>query len=91
MADGNTAAALGALYGGLQFEAWYPITPATSLAETINEYVPVFRKDPVTGKNTCVVVQAEDELAAIGMVVGAGWSGLRAMTSTSGPGLQPNG
>jgi 2-oxoglutarate ferredoxin oxidoreductase subunit alpha len=87
MADGNTAAALGALYGGLQFEAWYPITPATSLAETINEYVPVFRKDPVTGKNTCVVVQAEDELAAIGMVVGAGWSGLRAMTSTSGPGL----
>ena len=87
MADGNTAAALGALYGGLQFAAWYPITPATSLAETLNEYVPVFRKDPVTGKNTCVVVQAEDELAAIGMVVGAGWSGLRAMTSTSGPGL----
>jgi 2-oxoglutarate ferredoxin oxidoreductase subunit alpha len=87
MADGNTAAALGALYGGLQFAAWYPITPATSLAETLNEYVPVFRKDPVTGKNTCVVIQAEDELAAIGMVIGAGWSGLRAMTSTSGPGL----
>ncbi len=87
MADGNTAAALGALYGGLQFAAWYPITPATSLAETLNEFVPVFRKDPVTGKNTCVIIQAEDELAAIGMVVGAGWSGLRAMTSTSGPGL----
>ena len=87
MADGNTAAALGALYGGLQFAAWYPITPATSLAETLNEFVPVFRKDPVTGKNTCVILQAEDELAAIGMVVGAGWSGLRAMTSTSGPGL----
>ncbi|OGO12001.1 MAG: ferredoxin oxidoreductase [Chloroflexi bacterium RBG_16_47_49] len=87
MADGNTAAALGALYGGLQFAAWYPITPATSLAETLNEYIPVFRKDPVTGKNTCVVIQAEDELAAIGMVVGAGFSGLRAMTSTSGPGL----
>ncbi|MFZ2097784.1 MAG: 2-oxoacid:acceptor oxidoreductase subunit alpha [Anaerolineales bacterium] len=87
MADGNTAAALGALYGGLQLAAWYPITPATSLAETLNEYVPVFRKDPLTGKNTCVVIQAEDELAAIGMVVGAGWSGLRAMTSTSGPGL----
>ena len=87
MADGNTAAAFGALYGGLQFAAWYPITPATSLAETLNEYIPVFRKDPVTGKNTCVVVQAEDELAALGMVVGAGWSGLRAMTSTSGPGL----
>jgi 2-oxoglutarate ferredoxin oxidoreductase subunit alpha len=87
MADGNTAAALGALYGGLQFAAWYPITPATSLAETLNEYVPVFRIDPVTGKNTCVVIQAEDELAAVGMVVGAGWSGLRAMTSTSGPGF----
>lgn len=87
MADGNTAAAMGALYGGLQLAAWYPITPATSLAETLHEYVPVFRKDPVTGKNTCVVIQAEDELAAIGMVVGAGWSGLRAMTSTSGPGL----
>ncbi len=87
MADGNTAAALGALYGGLQFAAWYPITPATSLAETLNEYIPVFRKDPVTGKNTCVVIQAEDELAAIGMVVGAGWAGLRAMTSTSGPGF----
>jgi 2-oxoglutarate ferredoxin oxidoreductase subunit alpha len=87
MADGNTAAALGALYGGLQFAAWYPITPATSLAETLNEYIPVFRKDPLTGKNTCAVLQAEDELAAIGMVVGAGWSGLRAMTSTSGPGL----
>jgi 2-oxoglutarate/2-oxoacid ferredoxin oxidoreductase subunit alpha len=87
MADGNTAAALGAIYGGLQFSAWYPITPATSLAETLNEYVPLFRKDPITGKNTCVVLQAEDELAAIGMVVGAGWSGLRAMTSTSGPGL----
>jgi 2-oxoglutarate ferredoxin oxidoreductase subunit alpha len=87
MADGNTAAALGALYGGLQFAAWYPITPATSLAETINEYIPQFRKDPISGKNTCVVLQTEDELAAIGMVVGAGWSGLRAMTSTSGPGL----
>jgi len=87
MADGNTAAALGALYGGLQFAAWYPITPATSLAETLHEYIPIFRKDPVTGKNTCVVLQAEDELAAIGMVVGAGWSGLRAMTSTSGPGF----
>ncbi len=87
MADGNTAAALGAIYGGVQFAAWYPITPATSLAETLNEYVPQFRKDPITGKNTCVILQAEDELAAIGMVVGAGWSGLRAMTSTSGPGL----
>jgi 2-oxoglutarate/2-oxoacid ferredoxin oxidoreductase subunit alpha len=87
MADGNTAAALGALYGGVQFAAWYPITPATSLAESLSEYAPKFRKDPVTGKNTYAIIQAEDELAAIGMVVGAGWSGLRAMTSTSGPGL----
>ena len=87
LADGNTAAALGSLYGGVQFVGWYPITPASSLAETLSEFAPVFRKDPVTGKNTCVVVQAEDELAAVGMLVGAGWSGLRAMTSTSGPGL----
>jgi 2-oxoglutarate/2-oxoacid ferredoxin oxidoreductase subunit alpha len=87
MADGNTAAALGALYGGLQFVGWYPITPATSLSESINEYLPELRKDSLTGKNTCVVVQAEDELAAIGMVVGAGWAGLRSMTSTSGPGF----
>jgi 2-oxoglutarate ferredoxin oxidoreductase subunit alpha len=87
MADGNTAAALGAAYGGVQFASWYPITPASSLAEELNEYLPMLRKDPETGKNTFAVVQAEDELAAIGMAVGAGWSGLRAMTSTSGPGL----
>jgi 2-oxoglutarate ferredoxin oxidoreductase subunit alpha len=86
MADGNTAAALGAIYGGVQFAAWYPITPATSLAEELNEYLPKLRKTQ-DGKNTYAVVQAEDELAAIGMCVGAGWSGLRAMTSTSGPGL----
>jgi len=85
--DGNTAAALGALYGGLQYSAWYPITPATSLAESLNEFIPQLRIDPETGATTCVVVQAEDEMAAIGMVVGAGWAGLRAMTSTSGPGL----
>jgi 2-oxoglutarate ferredoxin oxidoreductase subunit alpha len=87
MADGNTAAALGAAYGGVQFASWYPITPASSLAEELHEYLPVLRKDPETGKNTFAVVQAEDELAAIGMAVGAGWAGLRAMTSTSGPGL----
>jgi 2-oxoglutarate ferredoxin oxidoreductase subunit alpha len=87
MADGNTAAALGAIYGGVQFVSWYPITPASSLAESLVEYLPLLRKDPETGKNTYAVVQAEDELAAIGMAVGAGWSGLRAMTSTSGPGL----
>ena len=87
LADGNTAAALGSLYGGLQFAAWYPITPASSLAELVNQYLPDLRKDPETGKTTCVVVQAEDELAAIGMAVGAGWGGLRSMTSTSGPGV----
>ena len=87
MADGNTAAALGSIYGGVQFLAWYPITPATSLAESLNEYLPQLRKDPETGKETYAVVQAEDELAAIGMAIGAGWGGLRAMTSTSGPGF----
>jgi 2-oxoglutarate ferredoxin oxidoreductase subunit alpha len=88
MADGNTAAALGAIYGGVQFAAWYPITPASSLAESLVEYLPILRKDPEEpDRNTYAVVQAEDELAAIGMAVGAGWAGLRAMTSTSGPGL----
>lgn len=87
MVDGNTAGALGALYGGLQYSAWYPITPATGLAESLNDYIPSLRTDPETGNISCVVVQAEDELAAIGMVVGAGWAGLRSMTSSSGPGL----
>jgi 2-oxoglutarate ferredoxin oxidoreductase subunit alpha len=87
MADGNTAGALGAIYGGVHFASWYPITPASSLAESLQYFLPVLRKDPETGKNTFAVVQAEDELAAIGMAIGAGWSGLRAMTSTSGPGL----
>ena len=86
MADGNTAAAIGSIFGGAQFVAWYPITPASSLAEAVNDYMPMLRKRE-DGKHTYAVVQAEDELAAIGMTVGAGWSGLRAMTSTSGPGL----
>ena len=86
MADGNTAAALGSIFGGVQFAGWYPITPATSLAEALNDYLPVLRKRE-DGKHTYAIVQAEDELAALGMAVGAGWSGLRAMTSTSGPGL----
>ncbi len=85
--DGNEALALGALFGGLQFLAWYPITPASSVAETINEYIPKLRRDPKTGKNTVASIQAEDELAAINMAIGAGWAGLRAMTSTSGPGI----
>jgi len=86
MADGNTAAALGCIYGGVQFAAWYPITPASSLAEALIDYLPELRKRE-DGKHTFAVVQAEDELAAIGMAIGAGFSGLRAMTSTSGPGL----
>ncbi len=87
LANGNTAGALGTIYGGMHFLSWYPITPATSLPEAIIEYAPGLRKDPETGKNTYAIIQAEDELAAVGMVVGAGWAGLRAMTATSGPGL----
>jgi len=87
MADGNTAGALGAIFGGVQFSAWYPITPASSLPEALIEYLPKLRVDPETGKNSFAVVQAEDELSAIGMIVGAGWGGLRSMTSTSGPGI----
>jgi 2-oxoglutarate ferredoxin oxidoreductase subunit alpha len=87
LVDGNSAGALGALFGGLTVASWYPITPASSLAETINQYAPKLRTDPDTGKATYAVIQAEDELAAAGMVIGAGWAGARAMTSTSGPGL----
>ena len=87
MLDGNSAAALGAVYGGVSFAAWYPITPSTSLIDALNAYLPRFRKDPDTGEPTYSVVQAEDELAAIGMILGAGWAGARAMTATSGPGI----
>lgn len=83
---GNEAAALGALYGGLTVAAWYPITPSTSVIDAVLDYQSV-RKDPETGKNTVAVVQAEDEIAAIGTIVGAGWAGARAMTATSGPGI----
>jgi 2-oxoglutarate ferredoxin oxidoreductase subunit alpha len=86
MLDGNTAGALGAIYGGVSFVGWYPITPATSLADALDHYLPVLRKD-ADGKPTYSIVQAEDELAALGMVVGAGWAGARSMTSTSGPGI----
>ena len=86
MADGNTAAAIGSIFGGVQFAAWYPITPASSLAESLNDYLPLLRQRE-DGKHTYAVVQAEDELAAIGMAIGAGWTGLRAMTSSSGPGI----
>lgn len=87
MADGNTAAAMGAIFGGVQFVAWYPITPASSLAEQLNVNIGKFRDLPDSDGKTYAVMQAEDELAAIGMAIGAGWSGLRAMTSTSGPGI----
>jgi 2-oxoglutarate ferredoxin oxidoreductase subunit alpha len=87
MVTGNTAAALGAVYGGVQFVSWYPITPASSLPEGMIEYLPELRKDKQSGEQSYVVVQAEDEIAAVGMLVGAGWSGLRAMSATSGPGL----
>ncbi len=85
--DGNTAAGLGCLYGGVGFVAWYPITPSSSLADAINSYAPDLRRDPETGKNSYAVVQAEDELAAIGMVLGASWAGARSLTATSGPGI----
>lgn len=85
--EGNQAAALGAMFGGVTFVAWYPITPSSSLAEALSGYLEHYRRDPATGKATFSIVQAEDEIAAIGMVLGASWAGARAMTSTSGPGL----
>lgn len=87
LVDGNTAGALGALAGGLSLASWYPITPSSSMAESVEKYAPALRTDPDTGKSTVAVIQAEDELAAMGMVVGAGWTGARAMTCTSGPGI----
>jgi 2-oxoglutarate ferredoxin oxidoreductase subunit alpha len=85
--DGNSAAALGAVYGGATVAAWYPITPSTSLAEAFQRYCRKFRTDPDTGKGRYAIVQAEDELSSIGMVIGAGWNGARAFTTTSGPGI----
>jgi 2-oxoglutarate ferredoxin oxidoreductase subunit alpha len=85
--DGNTAGALGAIYGGVSFTAWYPITPASSLSDALQGHLPRLRRDKETGKHTYAIIQAEDELAAVGMTVGAGWAGARSMTSTSGPGI----
>lgn len=85
--DGNSAGALGAMFGGVTVVAWYPITPSSSLVESLADYMKVHRIDDKTGKATFAVVQAEDELAAIGMVLGAGWAGARSLTSTSGPGI----
>ncbi|MGB8842943.1 MAG: 2-oxoacid:acceptor oxidoreductase subunit alpha [Aliidongia sp.] len=85
--DGNAAAALGAVYGGATVCAWYPITPSTSLAEAFQRYCKRYRSEPETGANRYAIIQAEDELASIGMVVGAAWNGARAFTATSGPGI----
>ncbi len=85
--DGNSAAALGLVYGGATVAAWYPITPSTSVPEAFQKYCEKFRVDPATGQHRYAIVQAEDELASIGMVVGAGWNGARAFTATSGPGV----
>jgi len=85
--EGNAAAALGAVYGGATVCAWYPITPSSSVAEAFQSYCSKLRVDKETGKNNFAIVQSEDELASIGMVVGAGWNGARAFTTTSGPGV----
>ena len=85
--DGNAAAALGAVYGGATVCAWYPITPSSSLAEAFQRYCARYRVDPATKEKRYGIVQAEDELASIGMVIGAGWNGARAFTATSGPGI----
>ena len=85
--EGNAAAALGAVYGGASVCAWYPITPSSSVAEAFQRYCARLRTDPETGHARYAIVQAEDELASIGMVVGAGWNGARAFTATSGPGV----
>jgi 2-oxoglutarate ferredoxin oxidoreductase subunit alpha len=85
--DGNTACALGAVYGGATVMAWYPITPSTSVADAFEEYCSKLRIDKETGKHNYAIIQAEDELAAIGVVIGANWNGARAFTATSGPGV----
>jgi len=85
--DGNSAAALGCVYGGATVCAWYPITPSSSLAEAFQKYCAKYRVEPDTGAHRYAIVQAEDEIASIGMVVGAGWNGARAFTATSGPGV----
>lgn len=87
MVDGNTATALGAVYGGATVVGWYPITPSTSVVEKFASYCARLRIDPATGKKNYALVQAEDELAAIGIAIGASWNGARAFTATSGPGI----
>ena len=87
LVDGNTAAALGCVYGGATVCAWYPITPSSSVAEAFQKYCAKLRVDKDTGEQAFAIVQAEDEIASIGMVTGAGWNGARAFTATSGPGV----
>jgi len=85
--DGNTAAALGAVYGGATVCAWYPITPSSSLAEAFIKHCQKLRADPATGKSRYAIIQGEDELASVGIAIGAGWNGARSFTATSGPGI----
>jgi 2-oxoglutarate ferredoxin oxidoreductase subunit alpha len=85
--DGNTATALGCLYAGVTVAAWYPITPATSVMDAFKTLCAKYRRDAETGKNRYCIVQAEDELAAVGVVIGASWNGARSFTSTAGPGI----
>jgi 2-oxoglutarate ferredoxin oxidoreductase subunit alpha len=85
--DGNSACAMGAMFAGVTVVTWYPITPSSTLVETLIGYARRYRHDPETGKATYAIVQAEDELASIGMALGAGWAGARSMTATAGPGL----
>ena len=85
--EGNTAAALGCLFGGATVCCWYPITPSSSLCESFIDVCEKHRVDPATGKKTVAIIQAEDEIASIGMVLGAGWAGARAFSATSGPGI----
>ena len=85
--DGNTAAALGAVYGGATVCAWYPITPSSSLAEAFIKHCQKYRVDPATGQHRFAIIQGEDELASVGIAIGAGWNGARAFTATSGPGI----
>lgn len=87
MMEGNTALGLGAVYGGATVAGWYPITPSTSVVEQFDQYCQRLRIEPATGKKNFAIVQAEDELAALGIVIGAAWNGARAFTATSGPGI----
>ncbi|MBI3018478.1 MAG: 2-oxoacid:acceptor oxidoreductase subunit alpha [Deltaproteobacteria bacterium] len=85
--EGNQASALGCIFGGCTVAAWYPITPASSFSETLDAYAKRFRVDPATQKKKMAILQAEDEIAAVGMAIGAGWAGARSVTGTSGPGI----